>query len=703
MAVRIPFYNQQTTPSGGAPMPRARGQEFVAPDLTPIASGLNSIAAVTMAEERKLANERRVLDEQAAETRAIVAQSNALNDLNATVSGIKNGILDGSIDKEKAFDLWKEEAPKTVTARLEGLDPNRRERTNAQLLLPIGKMSREVLDAIDSKNRDDVVSGMASYLEGMERYALTDPNYAIVAGVNTIAQMGPAAGLTPDQIQKQQQAFKERVSMSVANDYIVKNQANPEALKSAQKAILEDVNLTPQNQTALYNRVETYLARADKRAEQEQKLAEKEQDQKNAVLASDLEINVKRGQAGFAEIEQALLDGVITPAKRTELVLHIDRESEKITEEAQKTQAQINTVSDALGKRSFLDFRTDADRDAVDAYFASVLAPSLQNLDPGEQVQAVVTFAGDTGIIPTQVKKQIRGSLRAGAPVDKVQAADFLDRLKGVNPQVINDFTENDIALGNAIASYVAGGAPAPKAVEMAENALAIPEAERKVRESRYRIDKAQEKNLKRLQNELATGRNLFSPDMPADVPDALVGDYEGFVRTEFLRTGDLEVAQKTGLDFLKNVWGVTNIGGKRWMKYAPEVVYQVPGEDGTWIAEQLDMELRTDALVPEGAKFSIQADVMTPRQKNPSYQVLMIKDGAIQPVLGKDNLPVRFQPNYATSAAAKKRRDGSYYREYEAASNLYQEALKNNAPRETLDKLKAKADAAYERTRVNN
>lgn len=400
------------------------------------------------------------------------------------------------------------------------------------------------------------------------------------------------------------------------------------------------------------------LKQADAAIEKQDAQRKAQTAEANAAATSDLEIAVRRGQAGYGQIEAAFKAGTVTPAKRTELTVYLDTERRKAAEKANAEREALGRVQAAIDGRGFLDPRTEKDRKAVDDYYSKVFAPAMKrsNMDPAAASQAAVDFSARTGIVPSPLRQAVRGALRAGTPDDKAKAADMLDRLKTANPAVIDDFSDADIALGNTVSTYVRAGIPAPKAVELAERNLDVPSAEREARRTRYREDKAPEKNQKRLSKDL-TGFRFFEANMPGGVPDALAGEFELLTREEFVRSGDLEGAQATALDHLKRVWGVTRTGGSpQWMKYAPETVYAVPGENGDWIRKQLTAEVSKNALFDGKPDLSLAADSLTAREAEPSYVVLNRRNGALEPLRGADGRPLRFRPDYANSEAGKSR-----------------------------------------------
>lgn len=687
---RTPGVVQVDQPSVGEALARAGGE---AADVAAATIARTNARAEAEAEAKRREGRR---------VESLTIESQALNELAAARKGIIRGLQEGTIHRDQAFNVWKEQAPKIITDKLGSASEENRALIKASLIGPIGVMGMEIEDAADARFRQDVGAGMDGYLEGLERFATEDLDYSVRNAESAIDSYGPLAGLTTEQIAGKKQSFRERAAINALNEYIVLNRDNVPALQRAQALASKSNYLTPEARNQFYATIQSYMDGAERRIEAQRRQAEAEAQKQNAIIASDLEISVRRGQAGYREIENAFRESVITPAKRTELVVYLDEKLKKEADKAAKQREQISRVESALSGSLSLDFRSETDRDAVDAYFTAVIGPSLQKLAAPEAAARIADFSGRVGIIPRPVREQIRGALRAGLPAVRAEAADLLDRLKASNPGVVDDFSAEDIALGNAIANYVNAGVAPQQAVTIAEEAIKVPEPAKDAREVRYRAEKASEKNRQRLAKELGSGFNVFGPSMPEKIPDAMAGEFETLVKNEFIRGGDLDIAQKTALDHLKGVWGMTEIGGRRWMKYAPEVVYRVQGEDPAWIGEQLYEELSKDALWQGKPDLLLQDDSITGRESKPSYVVLMRKDGALEPVLGKDRRPLRFRPDYASSPAGRRRMQQvkeEAHEQYQKATKRYLDALKDpGSTSEDLEKLKTESDLLHSR-----
>lgn len=527
------------------------------------------------------------------------------------------------------------------TKRLDGLDEEQQAVVGARFMLADRRAASVLRDAYRIDQKHESAARVQSTLENYQRLAVSDPGSAIEQANVLLEQRGPGL-FGAEKVGEMKQRFAESAFAQHFERRMVLDGRNPDALSALEADISGNDVLDPGKKTEMLARLGTAKMQA------------------SAGFASDLEISVRRGRASYAQIEEAFKAGRITGPKRTDLTVWLDGERKRALKEAEGQRQALGSVQNALDGAGFLDFRSDKDRKAVDLYFDRVLSPTLgrAKLDPGQLMVAVSDYVANTGIIPGQIRQQIRGSLRAGDAASKVTAADFLDRLKSASPQVLNDFAEEDIRLANTIATHVRAGVTPLRAVELAEASLNVPEPEREARKTRYTHEKAPEKNLKRLDKDLS-GFRLFSQSLPDKVPDALRGEFETLVREEFVRSGNLEAAQSTALDDMKRVWGVTRTGGRpAWMKYAPETVYGVPGDDGSWIRRQLISEATQGSMFDGKPDLVLAADSLTAREQRPSYVVLNRRNGVLEPVWGRDGKPMRFRPDYPGSVDAKARQE---------------------------------------------
>src|SRR5690606_18348165 len=119
-----------------------------------------------------------------------------------------------------------------------------------------------------------------------------------------------------------------------------------------------------------------------------------------------------------------------------------------------------------------LDPREKEDRDAVDAYFAETVLPTIQSLPEDRAVEIVTNFVDKAGIIPSAIKSGIRGGLRSTDAQKRIQAADTLDRLVSRNPALQDDFDNEDFRRGTAISENIRAGMEPARGLTVADKVV---------------------------------------------------------------------------------------------------------------------------------------------------------------------------------------------------------------------------------------
>lgn len=440
--------------------------------------------------------------------------------------------------------------------------------------------------------------------------------------------------------------------------------------------------LRPEDKDHLLRGVDTEVRAREADAERRAREAEKAHEENRQRWLSDLTLKVKRGEGTIADIETAYGGGKgwLKPHERTTLELLQD---ERDRQDA-SALATMQRVSLALGNEGPpLDPRSKEDRDAVAFHFASVAA-GWQGRPPAEINDRVVSYAQAAGIVPDPVKAQLRGSLRAGSPEQRVAAANLLEGLRRANPDLLNDFAKEDIALGNLIGAYTSYGVPPGEAVRLADEGRKVDDAERRVREEAFRSDRKESpsKSASFLRDQFQGGtfaRWLVPGVTNLDPPEEMVGDFDRLAEAEFIRHGNMDAARKTALDGIRRIWGVSRIGGlgpdgsegHRFMRYPPELFYGRPGldadENAKWMREQLVNDLQRDGGLFDasagglGDRFILTPSPgrREPATGGPLYTVMLRgRDGIINSVRGPGGQPLLWRPDWETSAAAARQKE---------------------------------------------
>lgn len=435
----------------------------------------------------------------------------------------------------------------------------------------------------------------------------------------------------------------------------------------------------------LANLVEAWVRSGIADQEKAERERERMSAEQSARSLSDLEIRLMRGQADLPDIEAAYDagQGWLSPKDRTRLIAH-QEERRRLQAEADADFARVGEAVAGLGT---LDPRSERDRKAVAAHYAAQ-AGSWRNLPEQEQIDRMAQAATRYGMVPDQVRAGVRGSLRrVDKPEMVVQAADVIERLRHANPDLLKDFSQEDISLGNLVGSYARAGLPPAEAVRLATEAAKVPEAERVARKDAYAamVKDSPSASADTLRNSLVGGwvaRHLPLVGVPnVDPPPELVSEFDRVAEAEFSRHGNLDAARKTAIDAVRRVWGISSIGGltpdgsgasggARLMRHPPELFYGRSGIDaeanGAWMREQLVADMKQggglfDASAGEQeSRFMLAPDPSRtdPTTGGPLYQVwLRSRDGSLSALRSSDQQPVLWRPDWDTSPAAERQR----------------------------------------------
>lgn len=374
----------------------------------------------------------------------------------------------------------------------------------------------------------------------------------------------------------------------------------------------------------------------------------------NERLSSDLAIKVGEGTATIGEVNDAFNKNIISGAQRASWIVEIG-----------KTKDYIPTVMGALAGTSILDPKDTSDRNAVSTYFDKVVAPQLAQAKPDEAKSVITTYVEKTGIVPDTLRGQIRGSLRAGNPQQRIGAADMIDRLSETAPQALSDFSNEDIATGQYIAGLVRAGVDPEKAVEMSDALANLPEGVKDQRKkdlaatSGKLLTAGMNSVISKVEGQSWLGRIFSTPN----VGDAAKAEFRNDFEQAYILTGDPDVAAKTAVSMAQRTWGISHINDRpELMKYAPETIYGVRDhgpDDAKWIREQLLDEVTAKAAFdPSKGKIedrvTLAPDLQTARDL--TYLVMLKNEnGAYEPLADAAGKPLRWKPDFKTSAEAKR------------------------------------------------
>jgi hypothetical protein len=388
--------------------------------------------------------------------------------------------------------------------------------------------------------------------------------------------------------------------------------------------------------------------------------------------ASDLQLAIGRGEKSREDIEAAYQAGRISPEKRTQLHGYFD----KLDEQRGLESEAMLRVGAAGNGGAPLDPKSKYYRKALDFHYSRV-AKTWAAAAPEQVVDRSVAYAAQYGMVPETLQSTIRGGLHSGQADKAVLATEIVSRLRNSNPQLLNEFAEEDLRLANGIRAYQESGMPAEQAYQRATESMKVSKAEKEARAEEWKTVRGKTEEDRRRSDErfINSKQNSIFMDDPNNVPSVMRREFADIAKSEFERTGNLDASRQMALDTINRVWGRTGVGadGLRYERLAPEKFYGIPTmtqeQNSAWMNEQLVADVSRGAFVDP--KFPITANriLIRPALKSapdgkPVYH-LMLQDAAgifhnvtVTGPDGKEKLR-EWVPDWSRSAEAQRQREG--------------------------------------------
>lgn len=444
-------------------------------------------------------------------------------------------------------------------------------------------------------------------------------------------------------------------------------------------------SIPPDLRAQAYRQTLNQIQADDREAQAEAEHAQREQEKAQAAqreaFTSDFAIDLGRGHKGYGDIEAAYQAGSLSAGDRTRFTLALDEQTKK-----GEVQAALMARAAAAGQGgSPLDPKNKDDRTGVNLLYEATAAAWGQ-LPKDQMLERAGNFSYEKGIVPDAVLSMVRGGLRSGDGEQTKLSAEMLQRLRNLNPQLLNDFSAEDISLGNQISSLTSYGVAPAKAVEMAIEGLKASPIEKEARGTAFDELVKQAPDAKWIEGKL---NSVWTADPTVD--PVMAGEFHALARQEYQRTGDMEAARTTALDLVNRNWGRTEVGGdRRYMKYAPEKFYMVPdlspSENAKWMNEQLLTDIKKGAFQSPDNPLTSDRLLLTPDPLRlsgglPTYRVAVKgADGIYYGFADSNGVPMAWHPDWATSAE-NTRRNAAQQAKIDSARRVRDALLKGELP----------------------
>lgn len=409
---------------------------------------------------------------------------------------------------------------------------------------------------------------------------------------------------------------------------------------------------------------EGQMAYRDKARIAEKRRVDRVTKQQNLIEGENyatLQVAVNNLEVTPAELDQYRQNGTITAGHWATLRKALDARERALEDEINGAAA----IQDVLGNDRVLEPNNTAHKKAADTFFKASLGQWQQSEDENIEEKALA-LVKDLGIVPESYRGMVQSQLRSNDPEQMVNAAGTIDKMAQENPRMLDDFKQGDIKAANHILALSRAGYDPVTAVKVAGEELKMDETRRSTREAAYKEERKTTDAVKVIESEL---NSIFVDD--PDVPSFMATEFDILARNEFIRTGNMDAANKSALQLIQKTWGRTNIGAgedgntsARWMKNAPELFFSAPvpsmshSEQSEWMQEQLvenvneGPQLSSQAIEPDRLRIAPSGR----KDKNglPTYYVFLDTEVGMLRMEG-ENAPLEWQPDWQTSSARKR------------------------------------------------
>lgn len=394
------------------------------------------------------------------------------------------------------------------------------------------------------------------------------------------------------------------------------------------------------------------------------------------------------------------------------LINHLERGVVAQQQEIKKQQA-ISNIESSLNGDMIVDYKNKKEMAAVDNYYREKVEPLLENASPEERAAAITEFAGQFKVLPTSIRAMLRTTGKSGTVEQQAFAGDLINRIAETTPDALDSIPDTEQRYAIMVGDSIRNGLSPEEAVQRAKTQV-DPFNEKITQERKKELT-----NIKKTYNPETRITSILdqsswwygganSPELEGEevvlekdgitrkvnLSDQAIADYQDIFETEYLYTGDEEIAKKSAASIFQRTYGVTGVnGGQRIVRYPPEKYYAVKGLDNSWMREQLISEVKSlpqykDAtqddviLVPDSitARESSQGKpsyVINVKQPDGSYDVVRDEDGDIlrmsfdpssyvqkrnQQIKENENIKVAQSPQKKAELREKKKSIARYY-----------------------------------------
>jgi len=323
----------------------------------------------------------------------------------------------------------------------------------------------------------------------------------------------------------------------------------------------------------------------------------------------------------------------------------LEKDFKTIRKEREQEALQEATFINATQGNLLLDSTDKNDRKVINKGFEKY----RELTDDPEGLARDISV--NTGIVPDVYKKGLNSMLFVGNPDRKIESANEIINLIRENPTLDRQFDDKTKALAQAIESRINVGLSSEEVVKFAEDEINKNKDKNKIiRQQEFELDYSKKgkkfiETINDITDEIKDKSGIF---FEAETPKEMSFDVLTIAKDYYINNGsDIDDAIELATEKVKSRWAITNIGGERYQKFAPEAEYpNMTSKELRQQARNLAGKYLSDKSV---IKDNIRA-VIIPDSLNtnkPNYNLLIEDEfGKIDNIRDESNNPVVWTPD---------------------------------------------------------
>ena len=314
---------------------------------------------------------------------------------------------------------------------------------------------------------------------------------------------------------------------------------------------------------------------------------------------------------------------------------------------------EASNVQEVLAGNMLADPASKDQRDAISNSFSQAGGVNALTQKAPESVAVLTDYAKRFGVVPDSAKQVLRGFMINGRPEDKQFAYGVIGEIAKTAPQTLTmagGFKKKEISDAAAFNALISAGAEPKFADDVIKQSN-----EPIMKDVRDLREKAIAKKVTELSDSkiISEFDNLLPFNAPsfadASQRDIMLSDYRRLYKEAYMLYGDEDAAKEVADKSIKAYGGVTNVGGKKLMKFPPENYYNVEGVEPEEVTQEITKQLEAD-LVTAGYAWkdyslvpTVNAETKINNGQKPAYHVwVTLADGRIDMARDKEtNMPL--------------------------------------------------------------